>query len=367
MHVGIDTRSATPHFPGIGRYVTNLVPALKQHLGRSESVTTLQGAGGREIFPFPQVRVAGSPFSIRQQWEIPRRLTQLRADVYHSTYFLMPYRPHVPTVLTVYDLIPFHFPALSSLKARVLFTRFLRYAVGCADEIVAISECTRSDLHAHLGVPLSRITVTPLAAESWFRPQSTERIREVRTALGLDDPYVLCLASNRPHKNLMRLVEAWSIVRSRVPRSWKLVMAGTWDGRRTGLERRARELHLNDSVVFAGYIPSEALPALYTGAELFVFPSLYEGFGLPILEAMACGTPVACSNAGSLPEVGGPAAVYFDPLHVDDIAGTLTELIEDDTRRKSLADRCLRRAGAFSWEETARLTLEAYRRVARLS
>ncbi len=179
--------------------------------------------------------------------------------------------------------------------------------------------------------------------------------------MGLPEQYILYAGYNRPHKNLGRLIEAWARLQ---PQPLPLAIAGVLDPRFKMAERKAEILRLGDAIRFIGPVPESDLPALYCGAELFVFPSAYEGFGLPVLEAMACGTPVACSEAGSLPEIAGGAAVLFDPSDVDAMANAIEGTLANPDLRAALSRQSVTRAAQFSWETTGRLTLAAYRRFA---
>jgi len=370
----LDTRTATPHFPGIGRYVINLARAMASLLRDDERIILLhdptepfsrdlQALAGEQV---QVVKAPISPFSLRQQWVVPRLLRRLGVDLCHSPYYLMPYRPGVPTVLTVYDLIPLHFPQYVSPQARLLFRWATGLALRAADRVIAISQHTAQDLRAAYAIGPSRLTVIPLAAAPTFYPRPAPEVSAVRQKYGLPDRYLLYVGSNKPHKNLLRLVEAWAqyaIRNTHCAPHATLVIAGLWDPRYPQPRQRAQALGLDESVIWLGPLPDADLPALYSGAATFVFPSLYEGFGLPVLEAMACGTPVACSNSSSLPEVVGDAARTFDPGDAAAIAAALRDLVSDKTLRTRLRERGLQRAGHFSWTRTARETLDLYRQV----
>ncbi len=368
-----DARTATDHFPGIGRYAFHLARALDALLRDDERLAVLYAPSPSawKLAVCPNewraascVPVSASPFSLSQQWRLPRLLHTLGAHVYHSTYYLMPYRPGRPTVLTVYDVIPLRFPATVSRRARLLFRLTLALALRAADAVLCISKATARDVQALFSVPEERIHVTPLAADAYFRPVASQEREALVNRLGLPDRYVLYVGSNKPHKNLERLVRAWALV---CPDDVTLVIAGPWLPAHSAPRALAARLGLDGRQVrFLGPVPERDLPALYSGALGFVFPSLYEGFGLPVLEAMACGTPVACSRAGSLPEVAGEAALYFDPTDVTDIASTVQLLLEDENVRASLRSAGLARAAHFTWERTASQTLTAYRQLAAL-
>ena len=360
MPLVLDARTATDHFPGIGRYVVNLARAMTR-VAPDLPLALLADPGVRStrltLPELPQVACSASPFSVRQQWAVPRALRRAGATLYHSPYYLMPYRPGVPTVLTCYDVIPWLFPAYFSAHERLIFRLAHGLALHAASVVLAISQSTHDDLVRCFGVSPAKVVVTPLAADERFRPQTPEAVVRVRRAYGLPEEYVLYLGTNKPHKNLTRLVRAWATARSA---DTCLVIAGHWDARYPEARQVAEQSGLTDRVRFVGPVADDDLPALYSGARCFVFPSLYEGFGLPLLEAMACGTPVACSNVSSLPEVASDAALLFDPLDVESMADALARLLRDADLRADLRERGLRRAPQFNWEFTARLTQRAY-------
>ena len=368
----LDTRTANKRFPGIGRYVQNLSRELGQVLSDGESLVLLREQGslsssGDQFSTSAQIRefsVSTSPFSLRQQWSLPRSLQELGASLYHSTYYLMPYRPNVSTVLTIYDLIPMTYPGSVSVQARLVFRPATRLAIRAASHIITISEATRQHLLELFPVDPGIVTAIPLATDETFRPQDAATIRRIRHRYDLPESYGLYLGSNKPHKNLVRLVEAWSVLVSQWPGpapSPILVIAGPWDNRYDAPTRRVSQLALGGHVRFLGPIPERELPGLLSGTEVFVFPSLMEGFGLPVLEAMSCGTPVACAQISSLSEVASEAAAYFDPENIDDLASSLTKVFTSSGLRNDLSRRGLARAATFSWRRTAEETIRIYR------
>jgi alpha-1,3-rhamnosyl/mannosyltransferase len=367
-HYVLDARTATPHFPGIGRYVTALARALPPLLAPDERVTLLYDAAHSAALPPPgtglaMLPVAATPFSARQQWSMPGALRQVQADLYHSPYYLMPYFPGVPALLTVYDLIPLVLPGQSSARARLLFRWTCGRALRTARHVIAISQVTRHDYLTHFHISPDGIEVIPLAADPIFHPQPPDAMTAVRDRYGLPERFVLYIGSNKPHKNLMSLVEAWRMVRGRDHGARpQLAIAGPWDDRYAAPQQRAEALGLRDAIRWLGPAPDADLPALYAAATLFVFPSLYEGFGLPVLEAMACATPVVCSDRSSLPEVAGDAALLIDPHDRVRLAATIEQVLGDDGLRQGMRERGLKRAGQFTWEQTAKRTLDVYRR-----
>ena len=392
-HCILDARTATSHFPGIGRYVTNLARALMPLLAPDERLTVLHDPACPIALPSSDavrtIPLAVSPFALRQQWIIPRLLRNLRRDgpasiVYHSPYIAMPYLPGVPALLTVYDLIPLRYPDYSTPRARLFVRWMTRLALRAARHVIAISEFTRRDYLAEFDLSPERISAIPLAADPAFSPQPPEALAAIRQRYGLPAEYVLYLGSNKPHKNLTRLVEAWQVANGK----WqvadgRLVIAGAWDARYPEARQRAEALGLADSVQWLGTVSENDLPALYAAATVCVFPSLYEGFGLPVLEAMACGTSVICSNTSSLPEVAGAgqtfevvptsgwpetskvsqtAALLIDPLDTGALADAIRRVLLDPDLRVALREKGLARASEFTWTQTAAQTLAIYRK-----
>ncbi len=368
-HYILDVRTATTHFPGIGRYVTNLALSMKGLLAAGEQLTLLGDLANTESHDsslstaeFRSIPVSVSPFSASQQWRIPnllRRLPLSGPALYHSPYYIYPYRNQLPTILTFFDVTPLLYPQTVSLKAWVSFRVVASVALRAASHILTVSEVTRGDLIRYFSVPPGKITVTPLAADSSFQPQPAAEIDRVRAKYNLPARFVLYLGVNKPHKNLPALIDAFSqLATQHTP---PLIIGGAWDRRYPQSRHRAAQLRLEESVRFIGAVDEADLPSLYSAATVFVFPSLYEGFGLPVLEAMSCGTPVACANTSSLPEIVGQAARLFDPCSVADIRETVAALLADDTLRADLSARGLGRANQFCWQRTAASTLNSYR------
>lgn len=364
MKAVFDARTATPHFPGIGRYAQSLGRALAALL---PELRLLLPDGAEEASGPPdraRCPSAQSPFSLRQQWTVPRLLRQIGAELYHSPYYLMPYRPGVPTVLTCHDLIPVVVPGAVRPIPRLIFRLSQTLAARVAGRILAVSEHTKTDLARRLRVPPAKIAVTLLAAAAGMTPQTPESIAGTRRRLGLPETYLLYVGSNKPHKNLAVLVQALAMVPAESGQPPPhLVIAGGMDHRFSEPAATVARLRLGDRVHLAGFRGDEELAALYSGAMAFVFPSLYEGFGLPILEAMACGAPVICGRVASLPEVAGNAALYTDPRDPAGLAAAIAGLRANPGLQARLRQAGLRQAGRFSWSRTAATTVQAYRQI----
>lgn len=353
----IDGRYIQDHFPGIGRYTYNLIDALAR-VAPDDSFVVLHNPALRNtrydiaaLARYSNIelrRVDVPTFSWREQYAL--RNTQYA--LLHSPYYVKPYFLSVPSIVTIFDLIPLHFPDdLPNAQARFFFRWAVWLAAMTATRVIAPSLATRDDLVAHLRVPHEKIAVTPLAADARFAPQPTSEITRVREKYALPERCILSVGINKPHKNLATLIKVCEQFEI------QLVIAGAWDARYGAKSQIPNQSQIR----FVHNIADADLPALYAGATVFVMPSLYEGFGLPLLEAMACGAPVIASNISSLPEVVGDAGILFDPCNADELASAIARVLSDDTLRDALHAESLTRAAQFSWERTARETLAVYR------
>ncbi len=290
-----------------------------------------------------------------------------RAEVVHSTTFCAPrFRaPRRRLVVTIHDCTFVTHPEFHLPGNVEHCLRGTRLAIERADMLIAVSESTRRDLIERMGAPADRIVVTHEAADPRLaRVTDATRLEAVRQRYGLPEQFVLSLGAMEPRKNLSRLLEAFAALAPAVRKDVSLVVAGAKGWLNDSVHEQVNKLGLGDSVRFAGYIEEEDLAAVYSLATVFAYPSLWEGFGLPVLEAMACGTPVLTSNLSSLPEVAGDAALLVSPSDVDAIAEGLGRLLEDAALRRELSERGYRRAAHFSWERCARETVAVYQTVA---
>ncbi len=285
-------------------------------------------------------------------------------DLFHATEHLLPRFSAIRTVFTLHDLIFLFHPETHKPMNRWFLTLMMPRFLRAADAVIAVSECTKRDAVRAYGIPEEKITVIYEGVSPRFRPADPAAIAAVRQKYGLPEHFILYVGTIEPRKNLTALLEAFANLQSAIG-NLHLVFVGKKGWLYEGFFRRLRELGLEERVHFTGYVPDEDLPVLYSAADLFVFPSLYEGFGLPVLEAMACGVPVVCSNTSSLPEVAGDAALLVDPTDVRALAAAMERALTDQALRATLRARGLERARRFTWEEAARRTLEVYRQVSR--
>ena len=373
MRIALDGRYIQDHFPGIGRYTYELARHLPI-LSPEDEFLLLTDPGAvntrfalEAILARDNVRavpVEASPFGPWQQWAVRRAAAAHDADLYHSPYYLMPYAMPCPTVATIHDLIPLRFPeSLPRPRLAPLFRLLIRLCAWRADHLIVDSDATRHDLACEGVGAAQRITRVYLGVDRRFCPQSSDEVARYRERADLAQPYLLYLGINKPHKNLTRLLKAWALVPEPLRHAHMLVLAGHKDARYAEDRVLVESLGVGASVRWMGSVPEDALPPLYAGATAFVFPSLYEGFGLPILEAMACGVPVACARASSMPEIADDAALLFDPANKQEMADALARLLSDEPLRARLKERGLAQAEKYTWERTAAETLAVYRRV----
>lgn len=268
-------------------------------------------------------------------------------------------------VATIHDAIPYVYPETNTKLVWLLFHVWLPIAVRRLHGIITVSHHSKRDIVRYLRVHPERVTVVPHGVDAHYRPMNPAHVRAVLERNGIDGPYILYVSAVEPRKkrkNLPRLLEAFAQLRQWSKR-WRLVIVGAVRKDYRPVFDTVERLELTPHVQFTGFADEAELPALYGGADLFVLPSLYEGFGLPVLEAMACGTPVVTSNVSSLPEVAGDAALLVDPYDVDELADAMRRILADRDLAMELRCKGLARAETFSWERTARETIAVYERV----
>lgn len=303
----------------------------------------------------------GMPGSLREYM-----LGGLDADVYHSHTYCVPlFRDRKKRlVVTIYDVSVLTHPECHTKTNRDFCLRGIKDAVRYADRIIAISEHTKNDIIKYFNASPELVTVTRLAAGDAYREvKDPDSLQAARKKYGLPDNYILFVGSLEPRKNVRTLLKAYSLLPERLKKEFRMVVAGGRGWLNSDIPGAVKDLGIEDRVTFAGYIDSSDIAAVYSGAAVFAYPSLYEGFGLPILEAMSCGTPVVTSDVSSMPEVAGEAAVLVSPRSPEAIAAALERVIEDADLGSEMRRKGLERSGGFSWEKCAGETLAVYRKV----
>jgi alpha-1,3-rhamnosyl/mannosyltransferase len=356
--LAVDCREFVPgRVTGIGRFLRGLLEEIA-HSRPHLSTVALAAEAAPIPVAAPHIRVhrlPRRPTLYLDQILLPRVLRQMGATGFFSPYYKAPLFAPCPTIVTVHDLIPLRFPAYTRGPWRPYAAIFRAWAALLARRAAAIitdSAHSRTDLLDVLGVPPERVHVIPLAVGEEFRPdRSPEAVDSAAARYGVSRPYLLAVGNFLPHKNLPRLVEAYAALPEPLRGRTALVLAGTPAGH--GPARPVDPAALaRPGVLLPGFIALEDLPLLYVGATALVCPSLVEGFGLPVLEAMACGTPVVCARAGALPEVAGDAALYVEPMDVAGITAGLRRVLEDERLRREMGSRGLARARLFDAPKT---------------
>jgi glycosyltransferase involved in cell wall biosynthesis len=366
LRVAVDATAVPARLTGAGVYAARMLEAL-----------ALRGEVDLEVFVAPAsarslaapglharpVRAAGLGRPARIAWThlaAGRAARAAGADLLHGVHYELPRRARLPRVVTVHDLTLVTHPEWHEASKVRFFRWAMRRSVAVADRVLCVSATTARDLTQHLGVDPERVDVTPLGTD--LRPASEQAVAALRRRLGLRGPYLLGLGTLEPRKDVPTLIRAFARLAGELPH--RLVLAGMAGWGAGEVAGAVAASGVSDRILLAGYVPEADKPALFTGADVFVYPSRYEGFGLPVLEAMACGTPVVTTTGGSLPEVAGDAALLIEPGDVDTLAVSIGKLAGEAGERVALVQRGMVRAAGFTWNRCAALTAEAYRRAA---
>jgi glycosyltransferase involved in cell wall biosynthesis len=374
MRIGFNALFLGKQGTGSGQYVDQLLRALNQ-VGPEHSYLLLGRSrdGGRsEAWPLRGLRTpfARSFDNLDKLWfeqiTFPRACRRERVDLCHVPYFASPVCAGLPVVVTVHDLIPLLLPTYRGSAGVRLYMRLVAAAARRADQVITDSLCSRDDIVRHLHLPPERVHAIYLAAApSCHRISDVERVQSVQIKYGLPDSYVLYLGGFDQRKNLWTLLQAYQrVCKAMGALTPALVVAGRLPSEDTPFtpdpRRMARELGVDHKVHFVGWITEEDKPVLYSRALLFVFLSLYEGFGLMPLEAMACGTPVLAARSSSLPEVVGTGGVLVNPTNAEEVGEEMLTVLRDADLRQQLGQRALNQAAQFDWKRTAERTLHVY-------
>lgn len=388
MKIGFDYTAVLKERTGVGQYTVKLLEALIKVDKKNRYVPYILFAmtnyllhpGLKQRIPQPpggnfELVHVPVPFQALRYLQLPGlrgmmkeyMLGGLDVDLIHSNTFCVPRirDKKKRVVVTVYDLSVLTNPECHKKMNILHCTNGITEAVERADAIIAISEHTKRDIIKYFNAPEDLITVTHLAAGSEYHEvEDPAVLASVRARYGLPEKYVLFVGSLEPRKNIKTLLKAYSAVSERTKKDFPLVIAGGKGWLNSDIPSLVEGLGIKECVRFTGYIDANDISAVYSGASVFAYPSLYEGFGLPILEAMSCGAPVITSNTSSMPEVAGDAARLVDPLNADELAGELETVLEDEGLRAEMKKKGLARAASFSWDRCARETIEVYRKVA---
>lgn len=375
VHIGIDYTAAIQQTAGIGRYVRELVHTLAHTTTNGFSPSYhlfVADAGPNFDLPLPAANFSWCPTRITERW-LARLWYRLRLPLpiqhwtgplalYHASDFVLPpVKRGTRTIVTVHDLSFVRLPETTMPGMSRHLNKWVPHSVQQADHVIAVSEATRQDLIELYQTPPEKVSVLHHGVSARFKPVAeVDRLAAIRQKYGLgDEPYILSVGTIHPRKNYQRLIQAFA----QIDPSTQLVIAGSkgWAYRTVFTEISNRGLV--ERIHFLGFVDDEDLPALYSAATLFVYPSLYEGFGLPALEAMACGTPVVASDQSALPEVVGDAGLLVNPYNVDEMAPAMAQILENAALRRQLAEAGLARAAQFTWPKMAVKLIKLYQKL----
>jgi glycosyltransferase involved in cell wall biosynthesis len=351
---------------GIGTYIRNLITTISE-LDAENQYVVFVGPQHRDSFldlpdNFRTVVERSPSYSMRELITLSWRLFRLRIDLYHSTHYVLPAVVPCRAVVTIHDIVHLLYPEfLPSPLAFFYAQRMIRRSLSRGDRIIADSQNTKTDLMEYFDVDGRKIRVVYPGVEDSFRNTVPPAdIESVRKEFGIDRPYVLFVGNPKPHKNLDNVVQAFARAIQIQPFDADLVCVGDRGAAEFKVLQRAEQLGIGDRIKLLGHVSDEVLPAIYQGATLFLFPTLYEGFGLPVVEAMASGVAVITSNNSALKEVAEGYGHLVNPLDVEELAKAIAQCISDEDHRHALAKLGLRRAEDFRWTRAAEQTLEVY-------
>lgn len=374
MRIAIDGRMGHTRV-GMGVYVRGLISHLGKVDKKNEYFIIVHKDRDASFIPKQQnftkwaTSISYENHLTRDLWEqvyLPWKLYKHRIDVYHGPNYVLPIFAKAGTVLTAYDMIVFATQKWYKPISQFRVQRLLRMSAKRAHKIITGSENSKLDIIEILGLPEEKVQVVYIGIDDVYRPiNNKHELDFVKAKYGITDRFILHVGSLNPRKNISRLIEAYKRLPLDILEEYQLVIVGKRGWKSDEIFARVKELCLENRVVFTGFIEDNDLPLLMNAADLLAFPSLYEGFGIPPLEAMACGTPVIASNTSSIPEVVGDAALLFDPYNVEEMSAAMYRALTDGQLREKLRQKGFERVKKFSWEKTAQETLAVYEEVYR--
>lgn len=371
MRIFIDARMIIDYLTGIGRYSYNLIDELSR-IDRTNQYILLVNDSSlasfiRDKSNFKLEIIKAKPMSILEQFVIPSVLKRKKADLFHAPSFVIPLKLPCRSVITLHDLTHMVFPKEFRGIVQFYYQFIVKPAIKKAEVVITDSENSKKDIITLLNIPRKKVRVTYLAVDTKMKPveKSVDILRKIKTKYNINKKFILYHGNKKAHKNVLRLIEAFHKLCVERRLDYLLVITGKREikSRETDfsqIEREVKRFGLDNKVIYTGYISEEDLPLLYNASDLFVYPSLYEGFGLPVLEAMACGIPVVTSNTSSLPEIVGDAGMLVNPYDVNAITGAIYKALTNSELRDQMSKKGLARAKRFSWEKCARETLKLY-------
>ncbi|MBN2167831.1 MAG: glycosyltransferase family 4 protein [Actinobacteria bacterium] len=370
MRIGVEGRTLQGNRYGVARYLTNMLNHLQEIDPENEYILYTSRPIDRSGLPDKIIvkTIRMKPGILWRHLRLPLAMLRDRVDLHYSPSYFVPMLKLCPTIASVYDITFKVHPEWFAGDKRFRFDEIFWWRVKKAERIVTCSLHSKNDITKILEVKPSRVKVIYPAADDVFGPVDDKKlITGIKQKYGVEGKFLFTAGAIHTRRNLKRLIEALALARESTGLDLKLLILGE-EAPFTppvDIEGTAKKHGVEDCIVRAEYVPEQDLLLLYNACDLFVYPSLYEGFGLPVIEAMSCGTPVACSSITSIPEVAGDAAIYFDPANVQEMADAVSRGLNDDTLRKNCRQKGMERASRFSWRNSASELFELFNEVMR--
>jgi len=356
------------YFSGVEVTISTLGEMLSHTLAHDLHIFLNKNIENRYTFPNAElhpVNISQKYRSLRIIWEhfkLPGEVKKLKCDLLHCPGYIAPYKAPCPTVITVHDIIAFKHPELCKTSNRLYFRAMLARSIRQAAQIIVPSNFVKNNLIESFNTASDKINVIPFAAADVFkRVDDPEQLIQVRKKYKLPEKFILFLGNHEPKKNIEGIIRAFAKFKKQV-KGYKLVLAGRTAWRTARIHKLIEELTIEKDIICTGYVPIADLLALYSLADIFFFPSLDEGFGIPVIEAMSCGTPVICSNSGALPETTAGAAICLPPDNYNLMAEKLANFANSPALRAEYAEKGLKRIEQLSWKTTTEATLKVYKK-----
>ncbi len=375
MRIAIDIRTINKPKSGVGYYVTNLIREFQGLDGKNDYCLISNNGdfeeefGENPKFSHYKTKISNENHLVGDLWEntiLPWNLQKLGVEIFHGPAFMIPLiKGKLKTVATIHDIVSYVMPETIPMKYAWYMRHLIKAVANKSDRIISDSESNKDDLMKWLNVPEKKIAVVPLAVSDRFAPPANrEQVKtDVMKRYGIRENFMLFVGNLEPRKNLIRLMRAFEKARGKLGSGYQLVICGKRGWLYKEILETFEQVNESGSVILTDYVSEVELLELYQSADMFVFPTLYEGFGLPVLEAMACGAPVITSDVSSLPEIAGAAALTVNPNDTDQIANAIIRLAGSTELRGELREKGIKRAALYSWAKTARATQEVYESV----
>ena len=367
MKIGIDGRAAKWYRgTGIGTYTHELLDSLNKSSSHNDYLIFLPECSCLDNLK-NNFKIELTNTNLEENfWDqvhVPNIIDDKNIDLYHVPQNGVGLSPKIncKKVITLHDIIPLKMPQTVSDRYLRIFNEELPNIINSCDGIITVSNFSKSDISCEFNFPKDKIFVTPLAAENIYRPLNKEKCKNIiKSKYKINDDFILYVGGFSPRKNILGLIEAFSLISHSIRKNTKLVITGKKGASYDKYKKRTEQLKIKDDVIFTGFIPLEDMPIFYNASKLLAYPSFYEGFGLPPLEAMACGTPVVASNVTSLPEVCSNSAILINPYNINELSLNMEKILDDKLLYITMSNESIKRSLNFSWGNTVTKTLSAY-------